>query len=85
MFYGIRWKGSIYTLDLHSQNPVSSLAFQPPKWAIESSSKDSVILSQSTMLSSPLEKPTGSNNIMGIFSPVNKSKLSLLNHRSCQC
>lgn len=84
IFYDIRWKGSIFTLDLHSQNSVSSIAFQPPQWAIESSSKESLVLSRSSNLS-PLETQVGTDNIMGIFSPVNKSIfiLNLIN-RNCQ-
>ena len=63
------------TLDLHSQSPVSSVAFQPPQWAINGSPKEEISRTETFQENSIVEKSSSPSmgNLMGIFSPVNKS------------
>lgn len=79
LFYDIRWKGSILSIDLHSQSSVSCVSFQPPQWAIETF-KESMPTISNELRMIPRETKSNekceSNNIMGIFSPVNKSKFN---------
>ncbi len=37
--FDVRWKGPVLQIPSQSIHPVSSLAFQPPKWSIDAAEK----------------------------------------------